>query len=91
MLTYASICSVFHHKKGNKSEISLEKRCKMADWIIGSLLFAWFLSWFGFDGLFVKAINELFNLNISYAVYYFVFFIAAVIFGTIDLIKNKKC
>lgn len=62
----------------------------MTDYILGSLLFAWFLSWFDFDDIFVNSCNELFKWNISTSTYYFVFFLAGVVLGVIKLITTKS-
>ncbi|QFT87613.1 hypothetical protein FIU87_03025 [Bacillus sp. THAF10] len=47
--------------------------------IAAFLIIAWVLSWFGFNRLFVKAIQELFNKEVSSASYYFIFFCIGVI------------
>lgn len=47
--------------------------------IVSCLLIAWFLSWFGVDSIFIKAINELTGRTVTEATYYFVFFIIGLI------------
>lgn len=46
--------------------------------MLETLFGAWILSWFGFDNLFVKGFNELFNRNITTAGYYIFFVIAGI-------------
>jgi hypothetical protein len=55
--------------------------------IITFLLIAWILSWFKFEKIFIQAIKELFNKEVSKASYYFVFFCIGVI-GDITLLFN---
>jgi len=42
--------------------------------IVSFLLIGWILSWFKFNALFIQALKELFNKEITIASYYFVFF-----------------
>lgn len=51
-----------------------------------TLILAWFLQLFGFGDIFIQALNELFNINISLASYYFIF---AIIGLHCDLSNNK--
>ena len=48
--------------------------------MICSLIIAWFLSLFNFDEIFITAIKEIFNFEITTATYYFVFFCIGVIY-----------
>jgi hypothetical protein len=55
--------------------------------IVTFLIIAWILSWFKFEKIFIQAIKELFNKEVSKASYYFVFFCIGVI-GDITLLFN---
>lgn len=57
--------------------------------IVGFLLIAWILSWFSFEQLFIQAIKELFNKEVTVASYYFTFFCIGAI-GDIILFFNKS-
>jgi hypothetical protein len=64
---------------------------RVTDYIIGSLLLAWFLSLFSFDKLFVDACYEFFSIHLTYAAYYFLFFIGGlVLFGIEEFIQQKQ-
>ncbi len=52
--------------------------------IITFLIIGWILSWFKFNKLFIQAVKELINKEISNASYYFVFFCIGV-FGDLIL------
>ncbi|MNI80755.1 hypothetical protein D3C73_1373140 [compost metagenome] len=52
--------------------------------IITLLIIAWILNWFKFDRLFIQALKELFNKQVSSATYYFLFLCLG-IFGDIVL------
>lgn len=63
----------------------------MGDGLLGGLLFAWILSWFGFDNLAVKGINELLQINATTASYYLIAAVLGIVAGLInDLIKIKR-
>ncbi|WP_425203721.1 hypothetical protein [Priestia megaterium] len=63
----------------------------MADGLLSGLLFAWVLSWFGFDNLAVKGINELLQINATTASYYLIAVALGIIAGLLnDIIKIKK-
>jgi len=63
----------------------------MADGLLSGLLFAWILSWFGFDDLAVKGINELLQINATAASYYLIAAVLGIIAGLInDIIKINK-
>jgi len=47
--------------------------------IVAFLIIAWVLSWFSFNRLFVQALKELFNKEVSNVSYYFIFFCIGVI------------
>jgi len=55
--------------------------------IVCFLIIAWILSWFKFEQLFIQAIKELFNKELTKASYYFIFFCIGVI-GDITLLFN---
>jgi hypothetical protein len=55
--------------------------------VIGGLLLAWILSWFGVDRIIIDGVNELFKLNIGIAGYYVLFAIVGII--THVLTKRK--
>lgn len=55
--------------------------------IVSFLIIAWILSWFKFEQIFVQAIKELFNKEITKASYYFIFFCIGAI-GDIVLLIN---
>lgn len=55
--------------------------------IVTFLIIAWILSWFKFERLFIAAIKELFNKDITKATYYFVFFCIGTL-GDITLFLN---
>ncbi len=61
----------------------------MFDYLIGSLLLAWFLSWFGFDSIFITGSNELFGLHFSSASYYFIFFLVGLFLGVIHIYRSR--
>lgn len=61
----------------------------MFDAMIGALLFAWFLSWFGFDSIFITGSNELFGFQFSTASYYFIFFLVGLFLGLVHLYRNR--
>ncbi len=62
----------------------------MFDYLIGSLLLAWFLSWFGFDSIFITGSNELFGWKFSSASYYFIFFLVGLLLGLIQMYRNRS-
>jgi len=47
--------------------------------IIWMLFVAWFLNLFGLGGLFVKAINQMWGIQLTLASYYFIFAVAGLI------------
>lgn len=47
--------------------------------IIGGLIIAWILSWFGIDNIIIRGVNELFDIEISTAGYYVLFAIVGLI------------
>lgn len=55
--------------------------------IVTFLIIAWILSWFKFEKLFIQALKELFNKEVTKASYYFIFFCIGVI-GDIVLLFN---
>lgn len=55
--------------------------------IVSFLLIAWILSWFKFEEIFIQAVKELFNKEVSKASYYFIFFCIGVL-GDIVLFFN---
>jgi hypothetical protein len=57
--------------------------------IASFLIIGWILSWFKFNKLFIQAIQELFNKEISNASYYFVFFCIGLFGDLILLIKGS--
>jgi len=60
----------------------------MADGLLSALLFAWVLSWFGFDHLATKGIEELLHTNVTVASYYLIAAVLGIIGGLInDTIK----
>lgn len=61
----------------------------IVEWIIGSLLLAWLLSLFNFNGLFIEATSELLSITLSNASYYFIFFLFGTILGTIEFLKKR--
>jgi len=63
----------------------------MADGLLSALLFAWVLSWFGFDHLVTKGIEELLHANVTVASYYLIAAVLGIIGGLInDTIKIMK-
>jgi hypothetical protein len=56
--------------------------------IVSFLLVAWFLSWFNVNALFVRAIKELFNKEVTDATYYFVFLCIGIIGEIILLFRG---
>lgn len=54
--------------------------------IVGTLIFAWFLTLFELDEILIKAVNELFGKNYSTAVYWFGAFVIGVILSIIELL-----
>jgi hypothetical protein len=61
---------------------------KLTEYLIGSLLFAWFLSLFDFNVLFISGFKELFGLTITNGTYYLIFFLFGVIFGYLEVRKH---
>ncbi|MGB7999369.1 MAG: hypothetical protein WCF60_04620 [Anaerobacillus sp.] len=55
--------------------------------IVSFLIIGWILSWFKFDQIFIQAIQELFNKDITKASYYFIFFCIGAI-GDIAFLFN---
>lgn len=53
------------------------------------LVIAWLLTWFNFDIIFIRAFAELFNMNITIASYYFIFFAIGAI-GDLIMFFNKR-
>lgn len=53
--------------------------------MLETLLGAWILSWFGFDNLFVKGFNELFNRSITNAGYYIFFVLIGVCYEIVKI------
>lgn len=62
----------------------------MFDAIIGALLFAWFLSWFGFHQMFNEAAKDILGVTLSFGTYYFVFFVGGIVIGVINTYKKKS-
>ena len=62
----------------------------MFDKIIGALLGAWFLTWFGVEKIIIRAIHNIFNINMEIEDYYFCALVIGVITGLIYEIKNKE-
>ncbi|MNH98284.1 hypothetical protein D3C73_510030 [compost metagenome] len=62
----------------------------MIEYLIGSLLLAWFLSFLGIDVLFVQGANELFRLNLSIASFYLLFFLGGLVIGLTDTYRKKS-
>ena len=56
--------------------------------ILTFLITGWILSWFKFNRLFIQAIKELFNKEITNASYYFVFFCIGVFGDLVLFIKG---
>jgi len=57
--------------------------------ILGTLLFAWFLTLFDLDTILVGAVNELFGTNYSNNLYWFIAFIIAVIGTAIEVLIRR--
>lgn len=55
--------------------------------ILGGLFIAWILSIFNFDSMFIRAVYEIFSLNISTDVYYVIFALIGLIGG---IIKDRE-
>lgn len=56
--------------------------------MIRGLIIAWILTLFNFDAIFITAINEIFNKEVSIAVYYFVFAIIGLVLRVIAYIPR---
>lgn len=56
-------------------QIYIQKEGIHAMNIVIFLLVGWILSWFQFDRIFIKGVQELFNKEITKASYYLVFFV----------------
>lgn len=56
--------------------------------IIGSLLLAWFLTWFSFEDVITEAMDELFNKQISVSSYYFMFFAVGALADIVGLFSD---
>lgn len=61
----------------------------MVEYIIGSLLLAWFLSVLGFDPLFITGVKELFGLKITIGSYYIILLLGGVILAVVNRLKLK--
>ena len=56
--------------------------------MLGTMIIAWILTWFGLDNLFITGINELFHTNFTLAIYWVIaLLIGAIIYITRE-IKN---
>jgi hypothetical protein len=56
--------------------------------IVSFLLIGWILCWFKFNNMFIGAFKELFNMEITIASYYFIFFCIGTIGDLILFIKG---
>lgn len=54
------------------------------------LVIAWLLTWFNFDVIFIRAFAELFNMNITTASYYFIFFGIGALGDLIMFFRNRR-
>ena len=61
----------------------------MLAYILGALLVAWFLGLFGFDGLMIEGLQQLFGISIGLSGYYMLFVLTWVVIGIIHAIKRK--
>lgn len=57
--------------------------------IIIFLLIGWLLSWFNFDMVFIRAFDELFNMDITTASYYFIFFLIGAVGDLITYFRRN--
>lgn len=55
-----------------------------------SLMLSWMLTWFNFDTIFMRSVNELFNINITINGYYFIFFLIGVIADIINFLRQGR-
>lgn len=47
--------------------------------MIKTMIIGWILTWFNLDNIFIEAINQIFNINYTTAVYWLLFFIIGII------------
>lgn len=58
--------------------------------IIIFLLIGWALTWVNFDFIFIQAFQELFDMNITIASYYFIFFAIGALGELIMFFRNRR-
>ncbi len=56
--------------------------------MIGTMIIAWILTWFGLDNLIITGINEIFNTDFTVAIYWLIFFIIGAIICIIKHIRG---
>lgn len=61
----------------------------MIGWILAGAFSAWVLTLFGADTIFIKAVNELFSLNVTSASYYFTAAVLGIIVGIVYKLRPK--